>query len=67
MAQDPNLNAETEEVANDEISELIDLDREQTVIDEFIAIALGDKYDDIGNNGIEWTSHKTNDPDNYLH
>eukprot|EP01083_Nonionella_stella_P066150 174002_1 len=41
----------------------IDLDEEQRIMNEFICVALGDKYDDIDDNKIDWTRYKTNDKD----
>ena len=48
---------------NDAALKDIDLEEEDRIINDFIAIALGDQYDDIEDNNIEWTKHKTNDKD----
>ena len=50
-------------VEEKETDSFMDLEKEDSVINEFIAIALGDKYDDIDDNNIQWTKHKTNDKD----
>merc|ERR1712228_823765 len=52
-----------EEEIKEDISNIIDIKQEEQIMDEFIATALGDKYDDIDDNNIEWTQHKTNDKD----
>ena len=56
-------NEQNEQETKEDLSEIIDLQREEQIVNEFIATALGDKYDDIDDNNIEWTQHKTSDKD----